>query len=346
MATTTCGYEPIRSGDVILFYINRDGLPLSDRCTDRMWTFCMEQYPKNALQIKSIRDRVSEYPSIAYGDPPYNVAPNPRLTVQEKLQQIQTYVQRLEYNYTGMQFFDLNANRPISGLMDTARHIMTESLPIKCFEAFLIAIYLTTGIIGLERFNISFKTRFNSIVYRHIVLGVKYGQIYGGLGLSRRTDLAYKPLNGKYERLSTLIDDYVQAYKNYGHTVLRIRIGLPIIHDLKSYLTINWNAITIHPNKTDRIDYERELDKIVRVWRQMSIYASYRSNVSLASVVQPTGNIVTAASLPNRLQSLSFRSNREASFNCRRSAVKKTATTTDDSHATDRDQSLPCAIRV
>ena len=102
---------------------------------------------------------------------------------------------------------------------------MTESLPIKCFEAFLIATYLTTGIIGLERFNISFKTRFNSIIYRHIVLGVKYGPNYGALGLSRRTDLAYKPLNGKYDRLSTLVDDFIQAYRNYGHTVLRVKIG-------------------------------------------------------------------------------------------------------------------------
>lgn len=47
MMATTCGYEPMRSGEVILFYINRDGLPLSDRCTERMWTFCMEQYPKS-----------------------------------------------------------------------------------------------------------------------------------------------------------------------------------------------------------------------------------------------------------------------------------------------------------
>ena len=47
MATTTSGYEAIRSGNVILYYVNRDGLPLSDRCNERMWTFCMEQYPNS-----------------------------------------------------------------------------------------------------------------------------------------------------------------------------------------------------------------------------------------------------------------------------------------------------------
>ncbi|CAF4541911.1 unnamed protein product [Rotaria socialis] len=47
--TTSCGYEPMRSGTTILCYINRDGLPLSDRCTERMWSFCMEQYAKTSL---------------------------------------------------------------------------------------------------------------------------------------------------------------------------------------------------------------------------------------------------------------------------------------------------------
>jgi hypothetical protein len=206
---------------------------------------------------------------------------------------------------------------------------MTEALPIKCLEAFLIILYLTTGITGLERFNISFKTRFNSITYRHIVLGVKYNQTYGALGLSRRTDLAYKPLNGKYDRLSTLIDDYLHAYKNYGHTVLRIKIGLPIIHDFKSFLTIDWKAIVILPNKTDKTEYERQLDKVARIWRQTNIYTSHRSNVPLASIVQPTS---TTASI---------RQNRGSSSNCSRSVINKIPITT-----TVRDQSVPCAIRV
>ena len=222
---------------------------------------------------------------------------------------------------------------------------MTEALPIKCFEAFLIATYLTTGILGLERFNISFKTRFNSIVYRHIVLGVKYGPNYGALGLSRRIDLAYKPLNGKHDRLATLVDDYIQAYRNYGHTVLRVKIGLPIVHDLKSFLTINWKAIVILPNKTDRIDYERELDTVVRVWRQMHVYTSYRSNIPSAAIIQPTGTVVTTASLPSRLQPISFRQNRSSSNNCRQSASEK-RTVNGENHAAESDQTVPYAIRV
>jgi len=223
---------------------------------------------------------------------------------------------------------------------------MTESLPIKCFEAFLIALYLTTGIVGLDRFNISFKTRFNSIIYRHVILGVKYGQSYGALGLSRRCDLSYKPLNEKYDRLSTLIGDFVCAYQNYGHTVLRIKIGLPIIHDLKSILTINWKALVIQPNKIDRSEYDRELDKIVRIWRQLDIHMTYRSIAPSASIVQTTGTLITTASVPNRLQSLSFRQNRETSLNCPRSALKRTSSVIDKENSVEKEPSIPYAIRV
>jgi hypothetical protein len=41
------GYEAMWSGKTVLFYVNRDGLPLSDRCNERMWNFCMEQYPQS-----------------------------------------------------------------------------------------------------------------------------------------------------------------------------------------------------------------------------------------------------------------------------------------------------------
>ncbi|CAF0962329.1 unnamed protein product [Adineta ricciae] len=332
----TAGYEAMRSGKVLLFYVNRDGLPLSDRCSERMWTFCMEQYPKHTTEIKALRDQKLNYPKVTYIEPPYHLATNNRLNVAEKLRQIQTYIQRLEYNYTGMQFFEINTNRPISGLMDAARHMMTEALPIKCLEAFLIAVYLTTGMIGVDRFNISFKTRFNSITYRHVVLGIRYNQIYGALGLSRRSDLAYRPLNTKYDRLSTLINDYIQAYKNYGHTVLRIKIGSPILHDLKSFLTINWKAAVILPNKTDKDDYERELDKVSRVWRHMNLYMTYRGHVPHASVMQPPSTLVTTTSLPSRPQPTSDRSN------CHQLSVTKTPMSVSDTSTAAQNY----AIRV
>jgi hypothetical protein len=165
--------------------------------------------------------------------------------------------------------------------------------------------------------------------------------------LSRREDLSYKSLDGKYDCLSALINDFVCAYQKYGHTVLRIRIGLPIIHDLKSFLTINWRVLNIQANKTDKSIYDRELDKIVRIWRQVDMQLTYRSVVSLTSLVQPTDTLITSASLPNRLQSISFRQKRETTtLNCRRSAITKPSSITHKDHSTEKDPPIPYAIRV
>jgi hypothetical protein len=70
-----------------------------------------------------MRDQRTSYAKVTHTEPPYHLATNNRFSVPEKLQQINNYIQRLEYNYTGMQFFDINTKRPISGLMDTARHM-------------------------------------------------------------------------------------------------------------------------------------------------------------------------------------------------------------------------------
>ena len=311
--------------------------------------------PLEASEIQSIRHRLDCSPPVLYLDPPYHVAASTRLTVLEKLQYIQNYIQRLEYNYTGMQFFDLNAARPLYGLMNSARQMwaleralfswqvvlqfrMTESLPIKCFEAFLVAIYLTTGILGLDRFNVSFKTCFNSIVYRHVVLGVKYGPTYGALGLSRRDDLYYKPLTGKYDSLSSLIDDFVRSYQTYGHQILRVTIGLPIIHDLTSFLTINWQTLTIDPTEMQKSVYDRELDRIVRIWNQVDVHMTYRSVGPLSSLIQPR------ESSPNRFQPSRFRNNRQRSVQERPSTMLKGKTHEKQTGA--QDQSSVYAIRV
>ena len=52
--TTASGYDTMRSGKTILFYVNRDGLPLSERCNEHMWTFCQEQYPESKQQQQMI----------------------------------------------------------------------------------------------------------------------------------------------------------------------------------------------------------------------------------------------------------------------------------------------------
>ena len=68
--------------------------------------------------------------------------------------------------------------------------------------------------------------------YRHIVLAVRHPETgrWGALGLSRRAELMDKPLI--YSSLADLLAAYVASYKQWWHAVLRIRIGLPVPHEV------------------------------------------------------------------------------------------------------------------
>ena len=100
--------------------------------------------------------------------------------------------------------------------MEIAKEMIQESLPIKCLEAVILSIYLTSTLTNLQRFTIGFKTKFRGMYYRHVVLGVHHNGSYGSLGLSRRKELMYKPLEYK---VSVLV---VFGFQNYDwhNTVL------------------------------------------------------------------------------------------------------------------------------
>ncbi|KAK7906662.1 hypothetical protein WMY93_015274 [Mugilogobius chulae] len=105
-------------------------------------------------------------------------------------------------------------------LMETAREMIRESLPIKCLEAVILGVYLTNGLTSLERFPISFKTQFSGHCFHHVVLGVYCNGRYGSLGMSRRQDLMDKPLS--YRTLGDLVGEFESSYKRYQHTIKKI----------------------------------------------------------------------------------------------------------------------------
>ncbi|CAI2723303.1 unnamed protein product [Schistosoma spindalis] len=126
--------------------------------------------------------------------------------------------------------------------------IMLASLPIKCLEATILAIFLTQGQEYLKRFTISFVSEFNGKVFRHVVLGIYSSSgLFGALGLSRRENLMYKPLN--FPSLSLLINNYTEAYHGHHHKLLRVKIGLPISHRPYMLEKIQWKGILISFNK-------------------------------------------------------------------------------------------------
>ena len=52
--------------------------------------------------------------------------------VAEYIAAVQNYMVTLTYNHTGTQFFETRPNSSMITLMETARSIVREAIPIKC----------------------------------------------------------------------------------------------------------------------------------------------------------------------------------------------------------------------
>ena len=57
-------------------------------------------------------------------------------------------------------------DRPFSRIMDTAREVLREALPIKCIEAVFLGALLTAGWEGVHRMPLRFKSMVNGQTYK------------------------------------------------------------------------------------------------------------------------------------------------------------------------------------
>lgn len=194
------------------------------------------------------------------------------MSVPDWLLAVQNFMKALQYNHTGTQFFEIKKSRPLCGLMETAREMIRESLPIKCLEAVILGIYLTNGLTSLERFPISFKTQFSGHCFHHVVLGVYCNGRYGSLGMSRRQDLMDKPLT--HRTLGELVAEFENSYKRYQHTLKKVKIGLYVPHDPHVFQPIEWKHLVLNLACLGAQEMKKELEKHGRDMRMKILKSS------------------------------------------------------------------------
>ena len=72
----------------------------------------------------------------------------------------------IQYNHSPGYMYNVSKDRPFGRLMDTAREVLREALPIKCIEAVFLGTLLTAGWEGLHRMPLGFKSTANGETYR------------------------------------------------------------------------------------------------------------------------------------------------------------------------------------
>ena len=92
------------------WHVNKSGFPISEETWSKMWQHIADVHPDAAKISASIRGQDS-----LKGVPiPPCPSINPAHSVHHNLVLVQNYMNELQYNHTGTQFFDIKKSRPLS----------------------------------------------------------------------------------------------------------------------------------------------------------------------------------------------------------------------------------------
>lgn len=91
------------------WHVNKNGFPIVEETWSKMWQHIADVHPDAAKIAESIRGQSLKRVPI-----PACPAINPTQSVYRNLVLVQMYMNELQYNHTGTQFFDVKKYRPLS----------------------------------------------------------------------------------------------------------------------------------------------------------------------------------------------------------------------------------------
>ena len=140
--------------------------PLSEenwqRLVSKIETFLLEDEKKNGTCATSVRESIEEIlldqnvqRSVAWRSNDHYYPLPPILTdcmsILHKINLVQNYLNQLQYNHTGTQFFNVKLDKSIFSVYEVAKKIIKNPLPIKCLEGVAVALYLTSTVSNIVR---------------------------------------------------------------------------------------------------------------------------------------------------------------------------------------------------
>lgn len=171
-------------------------------------------------------------------------------------------IDSLGYNHgpVGSYHHGVDKTLPFARLAASAARMLADPAPLKCVEACALALVLTAGWEGVDRFALGFRSSCGGGAdqprrrHRHVVvaLRLRYGcgdaapprEAWAALGASRAPSLlgGVGPL---FPSLSSLVARYAAGYASLGHMLERVRMGAPAPHSLLCLQRATWRRLRV-----------------------------------------------------------------------------------------------------
>lgn len=194
--------------------------------------------------------------------PPYFPVPSRSINFPTAMDQIQSFINAFQYNFTSNPFVKPKKTGGSRHILEIYQLLVDLCLPIQCVEAVFIAAILSAPFREVCRIPISFESKCEGHIHKHIVLAAYCGGQWGAIGISRRDSLMNKPL--QYSSLWLLIEEFERSYQSVGHSLTLVALGTPLPYDFTTVdVRIEWKALKLRfaakQNALNKLDLEKFL---------------------------------------------------------------------------------------